>query len=243
MRFDRIRKDMEEVLPTHRQERKRTIRSFVRRAGRLTPSQERALRELWPRFGIAFSKEVLDLDSLFGRKAPRVFEIGFGNGVTLVEQAGSDPGLDFIGIEVHEPGVGHCMLHAETAGISNLRLVRHDAIDVMRYQIPDESLSRINLYFPDPWPKKRHHKRRILQPAFLELAAQKIEAGGTLNTATDWQNYAEHIDALVASQERFTLSEKRVHHGDDPLDRPVTKFEQRGRRLGHRIWDWRLARI
>ncbi len=230
-------------MPGHQQERKRTVRSFVRRAGRLTPSQERALRELWPGFGIAFSQEVLGLDSLFGRKAPKVLEIGFGNGETLVEQAGANPDLDFIGIEVHEPGVGHCMLHAETAGISNLRIIRHDAIEVMRYQIPDGSLSRINLYFPDPWPKKRHHKRRILQLAFLELAAQKIEAGGTLHTATDWQNYAEQIDALIGSQEHFRLSEKRVHSGDDPLDRPTTKFEQRGRRLGHRIWDWRLARI
>ncbi len=230
-------------MSTQKQERRRTIRSFVRRAGRLTPSQERALRELWPDFGTDFTEELLDLDSLFGRSAPRVLEIGFGNGETLIEQAGANPGLDFIGIEVHEPGVGHCMLHAEAAGISNLRIIRHDAIEVMRYQIPDGSLSRINLYFPDPWPKKRHHKRRILQPAFLELAAQKIEAGGTLHTATDWQNYAEQIDALIGSQERFRLSEKRVHSGNDPLDRPTTKFEQRGRRLGHRIWDWRLSRI
>jgi len=234
---------MEDDLSAQNEERKRTVRSFVRRAGRLTPSQERALRELWPDFGITFSEEVLGLDSLFGRKAPKVLEIGFGNGETLVEQAGASPGLDFIGIEVHEPGVGHCMLHAEAAGISNLRIIRYDAIEVMRHQIPDGSLSRINLYFPDPWPKKRHHKRRILQPAFLELAAQKIEAGGTLHTATDWQNYAEQIDALVNSQEHFRLSERRVHCGDDPLDRPTTRFERRGRRLGHRIWDWRLVRI
>ncbi len=230
-------------MPGHHQERRRTIRSFVRRAGRLTSAQERALRELWPAFGIAYSDKLLDLNSLFGRAAPRVLEIGFGNGESLLEQASANPSMDFIGIEVHEPGVGHCLLQSQAAGISNLRLIRHDAIDVMRHQIPDASLIRINLYFPDPWPKKRHHKRRILQHEFLQMLSRKIEAGGTLHIATDWENYAEQIDALIAVDERFRLSEKRVHSGSDPLDRPITKFERRGRRLGHKIWDWRLARI
>ncbi len=230
-------------MPGHHQERRRTIRSFVRRAGRLTSSQERALRELWPAFGIAYSDKLLDLNSLFGRAAPRVLEIGFGNGESLLEQASANPSMDFIGIEVHEPGVGHCLLQSQAAGISNLRLIRHDAIDVMRHQIPDASLIRINLYFPDPWPKKRHHKRRILQHEFLQLLSRKIEAGGTLHIATDWENYAEQIDALIAVDERFRLSERRVHSGSAPLDRPITKFERRGRRLGHKIWDWRLARI
>ena len=227
----------------HEGERRRTVRSFVKRAGRMTAAQERALRELWPEFGIAFSEELLDLDLLFGRRAPRVLEIGFGNGETLVEQASANPDVDYIGIEVHEPGVGHCMLHAKDAAISNLRLIRHDAIEVMTHQIPDTSLHRVNLYFPDPWPKKRHHKRRILQPAFLVLAAQKIEAAGTFHISTDWENYAEQIDALIEPHEHFRLSEKHVHCGDDPLDRPTTKFERRGRKLGHKIWDWRLIRI
>ena len=221
----------------------RTVRSFVRRAGRMTPAQGRALRELWPEYGLEFSEDSLDFESVFGRAAPRVLEIGFGDGETLVEQAAANPAADYIGIEVHEPGIGHCMLHAEEAGITNIRLICYDAIEVMRFQIPDNSISRINLYFPDPWPKKRHHKRRILQLAFLQFAAQKIEAGGTFHIATDWENYAEQIDALIRSQEHFRLAERHAHRGDDPLKRPITKFERRGLRLGHKICDWRLTRI
>ena len=230
-------------MSAEQQEGMRTTRSFVRRSGRLTPAQKRALRELWPSYGLDYAGEFLDLVSTFGRVAPRVLEIGFGNGETLVEQASDNPTMDFIGVEVHEPGIGHCLLHARAAGVSNLRLIRHDAIEVMRWQIPDESLSRVNVYFPDPWPKKRHHKRRLLQSEFLELAAQKVEAGGTLHVATDWKNYAEQVDTLFESLERFELSERRVHYGDEPLDRSTTKFERRGRELGHKIWDWRLTRI
>ena len=215
----------------------------MRRAGRLTPGQAQALQELWPVFGIDFSDELIDLDSVFSRAAPRVLEIGFGNGETLVEQAAVNPSTDFIGIEVHEPGVGHCLLRAHAAGISNLRLSRHDAIDVLRQQIPDASLRRINLYFPDPWPKKRHHKRRILQHAFLQMLSRKIEPGGTFHIATDWQDYAEQIDELIGSDHSFRLSERRTHGGGDPLDRSTTRFERRGLQQGHKIWDWRLTRI
>lgn len=230
-------------MAAHQQETRRTIRSFVRRAGRLTTGQAQALQELWPVFGIDFSDELIDLDSVFGRAAPRVLEIGFGNGETLVEQAAANPSTDFIGIEVHEPGVGHCLLRAHAAGISNLRLSRHDAIDVLRHQIPDASLRRINLYFPDPWPKKRHHKRRILQHDFLQMLSRKIEPGGTFHIATDWQDYAEQIDELIGSDDSFRLSERRTHGGGDPLDRSTTKFERRGLQQGHKIWDWRLTRI
>lgn len=230
-------------MAAHQQETRRTIRSFVRRAGRLTTGQAQALQELWPVFGIDFSDELIDLDSVFGRAAPRVLEIGFGNGETLVEQAAANPSTDFIGIEVHEPGVGHCLLRAHAAGISNLRLSRHDAIDVLRHQIPDASLRRINLYFPDPWPKKRHHKRRILQHDFLQMLSRKIEPGGTFHIATDWQDYAEQIDELIGSDHSFRLSERRTHGGGDPLDRSTTKFERRGLQQGHKIWDWRLTRI
>ena len=230
-------------MAAHQQETRRTIRSFVRRAGRLTTGQAQALQELWPVFGIDFSDELIDLDSVFGRAAPRVREIGFGNGETLVEQAAANPSTDFIGIEVHEPGVGHCLLRAHAAGISNLRLSRHDAIDVLRHQIPDASLRRINLYFPDPWPKKRHHKRRILQHDFLQMLSRKIEPGGTFHIATDWQDYAEQIDELIGSDDSFRLSERRTHGGGDPLDRSTTRFERRGLQQGHKIWDWRLTRI
>jgi len=221
---------------------RRTIRSFVKRTGRLTPSQQRALTELWPQFGIDFAPALLDFDALFLRHAPRVLEIGFGNGDTLVQQAAEDPAADFIGIEVHEPGVGHCLLKAHEVGIANLRLIRHDAIEVLEQQIPLLSLSRVNIYFPDPWPKKRHHKRRLLQPSFLALLHDRLQASGSLHVATDWANYAEHIDEVFGAVELFNCDERRDHDGDQPLDRPSTKFELRGLRKGHRITDWRFIK-
>ena len=223
--------------------RKRTIRSFVRRTGRITASQERALEELWPNYGFEYTDELLDFVALFGRDAQRTLEIGFGNGDTLVQQAQESPDRDFIGIEVHEPGVGHCLIAASQAGVENLRLIAHDAIEVLQQQIPQGSLSRINLYFPDPWPKKRHHKRRIVQPSFLSLCAERLTMGGSLNIATDWANYAEHIDEMLESSEQFSCGDRREHDGDQPLDRPRTKFERRGLRKGHRIWDWRFDRL
>ena len=221
----------------------RTIRSFVRRAGRSTSTQQKALVDLWPRFGVEFADAELDLKDLFQRNANTCLEIGFGNGDTLVQQAQENPQQNYIGIEVHEPGVGHCLIAAQKADIDNLRLITHDAIDVLQQQVPLGSLNRINLYFPDPWPKKRHHKRRIVQPSFLELCADRLHPGGALHVATDWANYAEHINAVLDSSERFAVSERREHDGDQPLDRPRTKFERRGLRKGHRIWDWRFERI
>ncbi len=230
------------MVPTPEKARHRTIRSFVRRAGRLTPSQARALKELWPSYGIDFSTEPIDFDRLFGRSAPVVLEIGFGNGDTLVQQALDHSASNFLGIEVHEPGVGHCLLKADAAGVKNLRLIKHDAVEVLQNQVPTASLHRINIYFPDPWPKKRHHKRRMIQPAFLELINSRLEADGALHIATDWANYAEHIDAVVAESSLFTCDERREHDGDQPLDRPRTKFEQRGLGKGHRIVDWRFLK-
>ncbi len=221
----------------------RTVRSFVRRSGRLTAAQHRALAELWPRYGIDYDGRALALAGLFGRDAPCVLEIGFGNGETLVEQAAASPERNFIGIEVHEPGIGHCLLQIEAAGIDNLRLVAHDALEVLERQIPDGALSRINLYFPDPWPKKRHHKRRIVNLAFMELAARKLGPHGQLHIATDWANYAEHIDDVIARSPDFSCRERRQHGGDRPLDRPTTKFERRGLKRGHNIFDWRLERV
>ena len=221
---------------------RRPIRSFVRRTGRLTPSQQRAIDELWPVFGAESGGGLLDFDNVFGRRAPIVLEIGFGNGETLVQQAAANPDLDYLGIEVHEPGVGHCLLAAQGAGIRNLRLIAEDAIDVLQRQVPMASLRRINLYFPDPWPKKRHHKRRIVQESFLNLCADRLEPGGSLHIATDWANYAEHIEETLAACDRFTCTERLEHDGDAPLDRPVTKFERRGLGKGHRIHDWRAEK-
>lgn len=225
---------------TSKPEKKRSIRSFVRRAGRITPSQQRALDELWPTYGIDCGTDPLNFESLFPR--PVVLEVGFGNGETLVEQAAANPDKNFIGIEVHEPGVGHCLLKTEEAGIRNLRVIAHDAIEILAKQVPPRSLSRINLYFPDPWPKKRHHKRRIVQPAFLDLVAGRLADGGTLNIATDWADYAEHIDDVFSRSNRFTCTERREHDGDRPLDRPQTKFERRGLKKGHSIVDWCFRR-
>ena len=222
---------------------KRTIRSFVRRTGRMTSGQASALERLWPVYGVESSSGVLNFTTLFGRSAPVVLEIGFGNGDTLVEQARQHPDLDYLGIEVHEPGVGHCLMQAEKQDVSNLRLVTHDAIDVLQDQITDNSLDRVNLYFPDPWPKKRHHKRRIIQLVFLARIAQKLRQDGSFFIATDWAGYAEHIDAILALDPFFELVERREHAGDAPLDRVTTKFERRGLGKGHDIWDWQLRRV
>ena len=217
----------------------RRIRSFVRREGRLTAGQQRALDKLWPRFGLEAGRQ-LDLDAVFGRRAPRTLEIGFGNGASLAAMAENQPDCDFIGIEVHRPGIGRLLLELESRGLENVRIFREDAIQVLHECLPDNSLDRLLLFFPDPWPKKRHHKRRILQPAFLQLCAERLVAGGSLHIATDWANYAEHIDAVFSGAAAFACAERREHDGDAPLDRPMTKFERRGLGKGHRIWDWRF---
>jgi len=224
------------------QEKKRRVRSFVRRPGRMTPSQQRAIAGLWPEYGIDFEPKRLDPLTIFGRDAPLVLEIGFGNGETLVAQAVADPERNYLGIEVHEPGIGHCLLRLRAEGCNNVRLIRHDALEVLEHCIADASVERINLYFPDPWPKKRHHKRRLIQPAFLDLAAARLAPGGSLHIATDWQNYAEHIDEAIRGCDRFRIETTREHRGDAPIDRPTTKFERRGLGKGHRIRDWLLRR-
>jgi len=211
------------------------VRSFVRRAGRVTAGQQRALAELWPRFGVPKPEAPLDLDQLFGRDAPRVMEIGFGDGEVLLSMAARYPEQDFLGVEVHEPGVGHCLLGVEEAGLQNVRLIREDAMVVLQDWLAPACLDRVNLFFPDPWPKKRHHKRRLVQPAFLALVAVRLKPGGLLHMATDWAPYAEHIDEVMAASADFV-----------PLsgggDRPPTKFERRGERLGHEIRDLRYRR-
>ena len=215
----------------------------MRRAGRMTASQQKALEELWPVYGVEYTGNILDFISLFGRDAPVVLEIGFGNGDSLVQLAAEDPAENFLGIEVHDPGIGHCMIAARSASVENLRLINHDAIEVLENSIPQASLDRINLYFPDPWPKKRHHKRRIVQAPFLQLCASRLKSGASLHIATDWANYAEHIDEVLEDSELFDCAERREHDGEQPLARPATKFERRGLKKGHRIVDWRFKKI
>jgi len=209
----------------------------------MTSGQASALERLWPKYGVDIAAGQLSFTALFGRSAPIVLEIGFGNGDTLVEQARQNPQLDYLGIEVHVPGVGHCLMQAEKEGVGNLRLIAHDAIDVLDAQIADVSLARVNLYFPDPWPKKRHQKRRIIQPEFLRRIACKLEQNGDFFIATDWAGYAGHIDEIIALVTCFERIERREHAGDAPLDRVTTKFERRGLGKGHAIWDWHLRRV
>ena len=193
----------------------------------MTASQQKALAELWPLYGVEYTGNVLDLTALFGRDAPVVLEIGFGNGDSLVQLAADDPASNFLGVEVHDPGIGHCMIAARGANVENLRLINHDAIEVLENSLPAASLDRINLYFPDPWPKKRHHKRRIVQAPFLELCASRLKSGASLHIATDWANYAEHIDEVLEDSDLFECAERREHGGEAPLARPATKFERR----------------
>ncbi len=202
----------------------------------MTRAQQRAWRELWPRYGLDAAEESA-LAAAFGGDRRRVLEVGFGNGESLLERAAADPDTDYFGIEVHEPGIGHCLLGIERKELTNLRLLQGDALDVMGH-LPAGSVDRLDLYFPDPWPKKRHHKRRIVARPFLDLAARVLARDATLHIATDWAAYAEHIDEVMGADERFELLERREHEGDRPLARPGTRFERRGLRLGHRIIDW-----
>ena len=214
----------------------RKIRSFVRREGRLTRGQQQALQELWPRFGLETSTR-LDLDRIFGRSAPRTLEIGFGNGDTLLTMAASEPQTDFIGIEVHRPGVGRLLHELESRVLDNVRVIREDAVPVLGNCLPDNSLDRLLLFFPDPWHKKRHHKRRIVQADFIELLAKKIKPGGILHMATDWENYAQQMLEVAGESTAFRNTAGAGNFSPRPGYRPTTKFELRGRRLGHGVWD------
>ena len=209
----------------------RPIRSYVLRQGRTTPAQERALSEIFPRYGIAFSPLRLNFADLFGRDAPVVLEIGSGMGETTAAIAAAHPDIDFIAVEVHGPGVGSLLNHIEHGQMKNLRVIRHDALDVLEHMVGDAALAAIHLFFPDPWPKKRHHKRRLVQPAFAALAARKLSPGGTLHAATDWPDYAEHMGAVFGAEPQLEPAPSGL------VQRPETKFETRGLRLGHPIRD------
>lgn len=222
---------------------RRRIRSFVRREGRLTPGQARALERWWPEYGLPEDDVRLDPPALFGRVAPTVLEIGFGNGESLLQMAKAHPDWNFIGIEVHRPGVGHLLKHAGEQGVVNLRVSSRDAIEVLEQQIPDNNLARIQLYFPDPWPKKRHHKRRIVQPRFAQLVARKLQHGGEFHLATDWENYAEHMREVLDAAPGLQNVAGEAGFVERPDERPLTKFEQRGHKLGHDVWDLIYRRI
>ena len=215
----------------------RRIRSFVLRAGRVTQAQERALADLWPVFGVDFDGRALDLDKIFGRCAPRCLEIGFGTGEVIGSLAQGHPETDYLGIEVHRSGVGRLLLSAREAALSNLRIICHDAVEVLTDAVPDRSFDSILIFFPDPWHKKRHHKRRLIDSAFVEVLADKLRPGGTLRLATDWEEYAEQMRTVCNACTALVSQSAGGAFVERPDLRPPTRFERRGERLGHGVWD------
>jgi tRNA (guanine-N7-)-methyltransferase len=213
----------------------RAIRSFVLRQGRVTIAQQRALDELLPRFGIPYVGKALDLDAAFGRHAPHILEIGFGMGETTATIAAANPQNDYLGIEVHSPGVGSLMKRIGEEQLQNIRVIQHDAVDVLQSMLPPESLDGVHLFFPDPWPKKRHFKRRLVQPPFIALVASRLKPGGYFHAATDWEDYATQMLSVLSGEP--SLENTAPDYAERPASRPLTKFEARGLRLGHRVWD------
>lgn len=221
---------------------KRRVRSFVRRAGRITHSQQRALEQIWPRFGLESTTQTADLDAVFGRTAPRVLDIGFGDGEALLTTAVNNPETDFLGVEVHEPGIGHLLVLLERAGIDNVRIVQHDAVEVIDQMLMTASLDVVNIFFPDPWPKKRHHKRRLIQAPFLDALHRTMKPNSLLHLATDWQPYAEHMLETLAERKDFRTCDDSEVATNRLAARPPTKFERRGQRLGHTVSDFYFVR-
>lgn len=221
--------------------RHRPVRSFVRRTTRLTRAQRAAIETRWPVYGIE-PRGVLDLDAVFGRRAPRVLEIGFGNGEALVSLAGAHPECDYLGVDVFDPGIGRLLAAVAEQGLTNVRLLRGDAVDILGDNLPPGSLRAVLLWFPDPWPKKRHHKRRLVQPGFARLVASRLEPGGVFHLATDWENYAEHMLAVLEAEEGLENLAGPGKFCADRTARPVTKFERRGLGLGHGVRDLQFSR-
>jgi tRNA (guanine-N7-)-methyltransferase len=218
----------------------RSIRSFVTRTGRITVAQQRALAELWPRYGIEFTPSPLSVSECFGRSAPCCVEIGFGNGEHLLELATREPQRDFLGIEVHRPGVGRLLLGLAARALPNVRLICHDAVEVFARQLVPQSLAEVLVLFPDPWPKKRHHKRRLIQSEFAALMTSRLAAGGLLRLATDWEPYAQEMLATLSATEG--LHNVAGPSGFDRAQRAPTRFERRGVRLGHEVFDLTFRR-
>ncbi len=213
----------------------RPIRSFVLRQGRVSNAQQRAHTSLLPQFGIAYAPHLVDLDAIFGRRAPKVLEIGFGMGETTAAIAALHPGNDYLGIEVHTPGVGSLLKAIDEQKLANVRIVQHDAVEVLQNMIAPATFDAVHVFFPDPWPKKRHHKRRLLQPAFVALLVERMKPGAYLHAATDWQEYAEYILAVLTDNP--LLVNCAPAYAPRPEYRPRTKFESRGLKLGHGVWD------
>jgi len=228
--------NVEEVQETPR------IKSFIRRIGRMTEAQRNALDTLWDKYCLD-PEGVCDFSEVFGRHAPIILEIGFGNGESLAKTAEDNPDKDYIGIEVHKPGVGNLLAQLERKQISNVRIFYHDAIEVLEKCIPTHSLTGMHLFFPDPWHKRKHHKRRIVRPSFVKLMAQKIQPAGYFHAATDWQHYAQHMLKILAVADQFTNMSESHDYCPRPDYRPLTKFEQRGLRLGHGVWDLIFKRV
>ena len=220
----------------------RPVRSFVLRQGRLTKSQALALEHNWPVYGIEQAESKLEFEALFGNDFPVTLEIGFGNGVSLAEMAEQSPEINFLGVEVHRPGVGRLLHLIKEKELTNVRVMADDAVEIIRNRIPKKSLDRVQLFFPDPWHKKRHNKRRIVQASFIALIASKLKAGGIFHLATDWEPYAEHMAELMLASAQF----KSISEGAyslKPEERPTTKFEKRGLKLGHGVWDLIFEKI
>ncbi|MDR2678627.1 MAG: tRNA (guanosine(46)-N7)-methyltransferase TrmB [Zoogloeaceae bacterium] len=216
------------------------IRSFVRRAGRTSPAQARFLAEMMPKIGVFYTPVPLDLDTLFGRAAPKILEIGCGMGETTAQIARAHPENDYLGVEVHLPGVGSLCKRVAEENLTNLRIAQHDAVEIVRDMLPERSLSGIHIFFPDPWHKARHNKRRLIQPPFVALLASRLEPGGYLHCATDWQDYAEQMLAVLSAEP--LLVNTAENYAPRPAYRPRTKFEHRGLKLGHGVWDLRFIR-
>lgn len=216
----------------------RQIKSFVLRQGRLTKGQEYALETGWPCFGIDAASELLDFSVLFGNAAPVTLEIGFGNGESLAQMALAAPERNFLGIEVHTPGVGHLLHLVQKHQLTNVRVMNTDAVEIIQQRIPEKSLDRVQIYFPDPWHKKRHNKRRIIQAEFVSLLATRLQTGGVLHLATDWEDYAQSMAEVMQTSSDFqTANPTGEAFSPRPAFRPLTKFEQRGLKLGHGVWD------
>jgi tRNA (guanine-N7-)-methyltransferase len=211
------------------------IKSFVKRAGRMGSGQQRALEALGPRYGVPFTQALPDWPSLFGRTAPTVLEIGFGMGGATAAIAAARPDTDFIGVEVHEPGVGALLKLIDEQALTNLRIVQHDAVEVLRHMVAPRSLAGVHIYFPDPWHKKRHHKRRLIQPDFVRQLVNHLALGGYLHCATDWEPYAQQMLEVLSAEP--ALRNTCEGYAPRPEWRPLTKFEHRGMKLGHGVWD------